>query len=586
MGMWVFPSPGEEDPLKLVIVGGVAAGMSAAARARRLDEKAEIIVFERGLHVSYANCGLPYYVGGEIVDDADLLLHTPETLKDALDLDVRVQHEVTSIDPDAKTVAVRVGDGEEFTESYDKLILAPGAVPIELPVPGLDSERVFHLRTVTDAQDIHDLVTGEEAARTAVVLGAGFIGLEAAEALAARGLDVHLVELAAHVLPPLEAELAYPLAQELERLGVRVHTGVAAEQIVPGESTDLVYLADGSKLPADLIIASVGVRPATEIFEACGLATERGAIVVDDHGRTNLPDVYAAGDAVLSTDAVTDQQRTVALAGPANRAGRLIADHIFTPEQARPIPSAKGTAIVRVGELTAALTGANRATLDAAGIDYQTLHLHPRNHAGYFPGATAVSLLAHIDADGRLLGAQAVGKAGVDKRIDVLTTAIAAGLSVTDLIDLDLSYAPPYGAAKDPVNFLGSLAENVLTGKLKLWHPHLLEEQPSNAEEPAQAPFLLDVRSPGEFEAGHLTGAMLVPHTQIRQRLDDILAAAGDRTIYVYCTSGVRSYLATRILSQAGADARSLSGGFTTAANYFGDRETTLITRPATTDKE
>lgn len=573
--------------MKLVIVGGVAAGMSAAARARRLDENAQIVVFERGLHVSYANCGLPYYVGGEIVDDADLLLHTPQTLKDVLDLDVRVQHEVIGIDPEAKTVSVRrleCDGATEFTESYDKLLLAPGAVPIQLPIPGLDSPRVFHLRTVTDAQDIHALVAGDEAARTAVVLGAGFIGLEAAEALAARGLDVHLVELAAHVLPPLAAELAHPLSKELQRLGIRVHTGVAAEQIIPGESTDMVYLADGTKLPADLIIASVGVRPATEVFAASGLSTDRGAIVVDEHGRTNLPDVYAAGDAVLSTDAVTEQQRTIALAGPANRAGRLIADHIFTPERARPIPAAKGTAIVRVGELTAALTGANRATLDAAGVDYQTLHLHPRNHAGYFPGATAISLLAHIGADGKLLGAQAVGKAGVDKRIDVLATAIATGLTAPELIDLDLSYAPPYGAAKDPVNFLGSIAENVLTGKLKLWHPQLLEELPNPVDEPAQAPFLLDVRSQAEFDSGHLTGAMLVPHTQVRNELETILAAAAGRSIYVYCASGVRSYLATRILSQAGADVASLSGGFTTASNYFGDRETTLITRPATTD--
>lgn len=576
--------------MKLVIIGGVAAGMSAAARARRLDEKAEIVVFERGPHVSYANCGLPYYVGGEIVDDADLLLHTPRSLKDVLDLDVRIHHEVTGIDPEAKTVTVRQldnGGRTEFTESYDKLLLAPGAVPIQLPIPGFDSERVFHLRTVTDAQDIHALVTGNgAAARTAVVLGAGFIGLEAAEALAVRGLDVHLVELAAHVLPPLEAELASPVTAELKRLGVRVHTGVAAEEIIPGESTDLVHLADGTKLPADLIIACVGVRPDTEVFESAGLATERGAIVVDNHGRTNLTDVYAAGDAVLSTDAVTGQQRPIALAGPANRAGRLIADHIFNPDQARLIPAAKATSIVRVGELTAALTGANRAALDTAGLEYQTLHLHPRNHANYFPGATAVSLLAHISSDGKLLGAQAVGKSGIDKRIDVLATAIAAGLSATDLIDLDLSYAPPYGAAKDPVNMLGTLAENVLTGKLRLWHPHLLEELPSNFEEPARAPFLLDVRSQAEYDAGHLTGAMLVPHTKIRENLDAILDEASGQTIYVYCASGVRSYLATRILAQAGADVRSLSGGFTTAVHYFGDRETTLITRPAPTDKE
>ncbi|MFC0581628.1 FAD-dependent oxidoreductase [Micrococcoides hystricis] len=577
--------------VKLVIVGGVAAGMSAAARARRLNEQADITVFERGDYVSYANCGLPYYVGGVITFEDDLLLHTPESLRAALNLDVRTGHEVTGIDAENKTVTVQPVTGPEtepFTVPYDKLILSPGADPIRLPLPGFDSDRVHELRTVPDAQQLHALVSDEAAdpVRTAVVLGAGFIGLEATEALAARGIDVHLVELVDHVLPPLEAELAYPLKKELERIGVRVHTGVAAEEIVPGEACDLVHLTNGDKLPAELIIASVGVRPATEQFASSGLATERGAIIVDEHGRTNLPDVYAAGDAVLSVDAVTGLKRPVPLAGPANRAGRLIADHIFTPEQARPIPTVQATAIVRVGKLTAAMTGANRASLDEAGIDYQTLHLQPLNHAGYFPGASRISLVAHIDQQGQLLGAQAVGESGVDKRIDVLATAIAAKMPVTDLIDLDFSYSPPYGSAKDPVNFLGMVAQNVMSEKLKLWHPTLLEETTANIDSGTDSPFLLDVRSQAEYNSGHLYGAMLVPHTQIRERLEDILEATNGNTIYVYCASGVRSYLATRILTQAGADARSLSGGFTTATDYFGDRETALITVPTITEQE
>ena len=554
------------DPARrIVIVGGVAAGMSAAARARRLDENAEIIVLERGAHVSFANCGLPYYVGGEIEDEADLLVQTPATLRAALALDVRVRHEVTAVDSGRRSMTVRGPQGEEQL-TYDALVLAPGAVAVRPPLPGLDSPRVSTLRTVEDAVDLRARIDGHAStARRAVVLGAGFIGLEAAEALRQQGLDVDLVELAPHVLPPLEAEIAAPVAAELRRLGITVHAGVAAQAVEQHEEHDTVVLADGRRLDADLILLSVGVRPDTAVFEAAGVACERGAILVDEHGRTNLPDVYAAGDAVLSVDAVTGLRRPVALAGPANRAGRGIADHILRPASARPLPAPVGTAIVRVGELTAALTGANRAALRAAGVEAHTLHLHPTQHAGYFPGATQMALVVHVrHGDGLLLGAQAVGLEGVDKRIDVLATAIRAGLTAADLVDLDLAYSPVYGSAKDPVNLVGMVGGNVLDGTLRLWYAE-------DGERLRGETLILDVRSAAEYAAGHLPGALDIPHTELRDRLDEVRAAAAGRPVRALCGSGVRSHIAHRLLVQAGFDSASLSGGMLTARAVLGD---------------
>lgn len=548
--------------MRIVIVGGVAAGMSAAARARRLDEQAEIIVFERGAHVSFANCGLPYYVGGEIAEREQLLLHTPESLRAALNLDVRVGHEVVALDGAAKQVRVVV-DGVETTLAYDALILAPGAIAARPPISGLDSSRVRTLRTVEDAIAMREVV--ERGARRAVVLGAGFIGVEAAEALRLQGLEVDVVEFAPHVLPPLETEIAALVTAELRRLGIAVHDGIAAEFIEQGEERDIVVLSDGRRLEADLIVLSVGVRPDTAVFEAAGVACDRGAMLVDEHGRTNLPGVYAAGDAVVSVDRVTGVRRPVALAGPANRAGRQIADHILRPETARAVPSAVGTAIVRVGALTAALTGANRASLEQAGISFHSLHLHPVQHAGYFPGATQMALVVHIRAeDGLLLGAQGVGKEGVDKRIDVLATAIRAGFTVADLIDLDLAYSPVYGSAKDPVNMVGMVGSNVIDGTLKLWYA---EEWPHVKDDV----LILDTRSRGEFAVGHLPGALLIPHTELRDRLDEVQEAAAGRPVRALCGSGVRSHIAHRLLTQAGFDSASLSGGMLTARAVLGD---------------
>ena len=554
--------------MRIVVVGGVAGGMSCAARARRLDEDAQIVVLEAGEHVSFANCGLPYYVGGEIDDEQRLLVQTPASLRASLNLDVRTRSEVIGLDTARHSVSVRSA-GATTQLTYDALILAPGAVALRPPIDGLDSPRVRTLRTVDDAIDLQAIVSG--GARHGVVLGAGFIGLEAAEALARQGLDVTVVELAEHVLPPLETETAHYVTAELRRLGVTVRAGIGATRIEHNEDRDTVVLTDGTRLPADVVVASLGVRPDTEVFETAGISCERGAIVVDEHGRTSIPDVWAVGDAVVSIDAVTGARRPVALAGPANRAGRQVADDIIRPTGARAIPAAVGTAIVRVGELTAAITGANRKSLDDAGIDYQTLHLHPNQHAGYFPGAVPVHLVVHMAAsDGRLLGAQAVGSDGVDKRIDVLATAIRAGLRVPDLIDLDLAYSPPYGQAKDAINLVGMVGANLLDGTLRLWYAQ-------DRDEVAETALILDVRSPAEFSTGHLPGALNIAHTQLRERLDEVRAAAAGRPVRVLCASGVRSAIAHRILAQSGFDSASLSGGMSSLRSVLGDAASDVL---------
>ncbi|RZS62750.1 FAD-dependent oxidoreductase [Xylanimonas ulmi] len=561
--------------MKIVIVGGVAAGMSAAARARRLDESAEIVVLERGEHVSFAGCGLPYHVGGEIGSADALLVQTPASLQAALRLDVRTRHNVVGLDADARTVRVRTPDGEQAI-GYDALVLAPGAQA----VLGFDSPRVRTLRTVPDAVTIRGWV--DAGARRAVVLGAGFIGLEAAEQLAAAGVAVDLVERADHVLPPLEPELAILVREELTRLGVTVHESTSATAVTPAESgadRDVVVLSDGARLEADLVVLSVGVRPDTAVFAAAGVATERGAIVVDEHGHTNLPHVWAAGDAIVSTDAVTGARRPVPLAGPANRAGRLVADAILRPETARPIPAAVGTAVVRVGRLAAGLTGANRESLVRAGISHHTLHLHPTQHAGWFPGATQVHLVVHVGQDGRLLGGQAVGADGVDKRLDVLATAIRAGLGAEDLIDLDLAYAPPFGAAKDPINLAGMVAGNVLDGTLRLWHAADLDEVMASA-------LVLDVRSRQEFATGSIPGSLNIPHTELRERLEEVREAAAGRPVRVTCQSGVRAHIAHRVLTHAGFDSASLSGGMLTLRAALGSPAADRLTRADAPAKE
>ena len=543
--------------------------MSAAARLRRRDEGAESIVLERSRYVSFANCGLPYYVGGEIEDPAKLLLHTPQTLKAALNLDVRINSEVSAINPGAHSVQVADTEtGEAYTLTYDHLILSPGGFAARPPIDGLGSPRVHTLRTVDDA-----LALREASGTRAVVLGAGFIGIEAAEALAQRGFETHLVEYAEHVLPPLEVEMATLVTRELRALGVRVHTGVAAQSIAHGDDRDSVTLSDGTELSADLIVLSTGVRPDTALAEAAGIETRGGYILVDDHGRTSAGDVYAVGDATVGRD----HDRPVALAGPANRGGRLVADVIADTGHgeatARPIPRPQGTAIVRIGSLTAAMTGANRQALDASGAEYFTVHTHANQHAGYFPGAQPVHILMHVGTDGAILGAQAVGADGVDRRIDVIATAMRAGLKAPDLIDLDLAYAPPYGQAKDPVNQTGMVAHNVLTGELILTGPDALTEDMP----------VLDVRTMGEYTAGHMPNSLNIPHTQLRNRLDEVRTwvdeSVGERPFVVMCAAGVRSWIGYRIVRAAGFNVTMLSGGIQTLRAWLGAKaEAVLVT--------
>ena len=567
-----------QEPTRMVIVGGVAGGMSAAARARRLDEHAEIIVLEQGDYVSFANCGLPYHLSGEIAAREDLLLHTPGSLAESLNLDVRTGHRVVGIDRHSRKVTIESGDNT-YSLPYDALLLSPGAVAVRPPIDGLDHPAVHTLRTVPAVDALREridelLATGTQTgpAPSAVVIGAGFIGLEAVEALTSRGLAVHLVELADHVLPPLDAELAPLLADELAAHGVDLRLGVAAQAITEADTVDdsagapdnpagmaTVTLSDGTTLAADLVIVNVGVRPASALAAEAGLDLgPTVAIRVDRDQHTSDPHIWAVGDAVEVTQAITGTLMPVPLAGPANRQGRRAADSICG-RRTTPQAAVLGTAIVRVFGLTAAVTGANQATLHRAGIEHEVVHIHPGDHAGYFPGSEQVHLVASFGPDGTLLGAQGVGRSGVDKRIDILATAIRAGMTADDLAELELAYAPPYGSAKDPVNMLGFVAQNVLDNTMPQWQAQDLEHAMANT-------LILDVRSAAEFAEGHLTGALNIPHLELRGRLSDVEESAGGRPISVHCASGVRSYLATRVLLSEGFDARNLSGGWLTLA--------------------
>ena len=561
--------------MKIVIVGGVAGGMSAAARARRLSEDAEIVVLERGAYVSFANCGLPYHVADEIPRRSSLLVQTPESLRAALNLDIRTGHDVVAVDRTARTVTARrttANGTEDVVLPYDALVLAPGAATVRPPIGGLDLPQVHTLRTVPDADGLRAVVG--DGAKRAVVLGAGFIGIETAEALRTRGLEVDLVDLAPHVLPPLDTELAALLDAELRAHGVRTYVGGAAESIrevgagviegedeldAAGPASVEVRLSDGTILAADVVVLSVGVRPDSRLAADAGLElSPQGAIVVDSAQRTSDPFIWAVGDATAVRHAITGAVGPVPLAGPANRQGRRAADAIFgrlSPQRAA--RDVLGTAVVRVFGLTAAMTGASRRSLELAGIEHHTVHVHPGHHAGYFPGAEQIHLTITVAPDGRLLGAQAVGRAGVDKRIDVLATALAAEMTVDDIAELELAYAPPYGSAKDAVNMAAFVAQNVLDGTLRLWYAEDLDKVTDSA-------LVLDVRSRREFEAGHVPGAMNVPHTELRARLDEVLQAADGRPVRVHCASGFRSYLAHRVLAHAGVDSANLSGGMLT----------------------
>lgn len=546
--------------MKLLIIGGVAGGASAAARARRLSEDAEIILFERGPDVSFANCGLPYYVGGEIADRNKLLVVTPERLQTRFKLDVRTRTSVEAIDRTAKKVRVRdLALGREYEETFDKLILAPGAAPLRPPIPGIDLPGIFTLRNLQDVDRIKQKV--DQGVRQVVVVGAGFIGLELVENFVRRGISTTVVELQDQVLPPFDKEMTTPIAEHLAAKGVTVLLSQSAEAFEKSSDGLIVQLKSGQRLPAQLVILGVGVRPENKLAVDVGLEVgPRGGIRVNDHLQTSDPDVYAVGDAIEVKDFVLGVPTQVPLAGPANRQGRIAADHIFGRDVR--YRGTQGTAIVRVFDLTAAMTGASEKILQRTKRGYRKVYVHPTNHASYYPGAEAMTLKLLFDPqNGKLFGAQAVGGAGVDKRIDVLAVAIQAGMTVFDLEEMELAYSPQYGSAKDPINMAGFVASGLLRGD----HPQV-DVEALLAVSPSQRPFVLDVRTPEEFSAGHLPEAVNIPVDELRSRLDEI---PHDREIALYCQVGQRGYLATRILRQAGLPAVNVGGGYKTYRLFF-----------------
>ena len=536
--------------MRVVIIGGVAGGMSAATRMRRLDADAEIIVFEKSGHVSYANCGLPYFVGGVIEEEDALLLQTPDSLHARFRLDVRISSEVLSIDPGTKSVKVKNwADGLESELTYDKLILSPGASPIVPPIPGI--ERAMTLRTVEDVE--HIALAVNKMPKSAVVIGGGFIGVEIAENLVHKGISTTVVEAAPQVLAPLDPEMATLVAKEMRKHGVTLHLGVSATEV----SAEKVLLSDGTALDAEIVIMAIGVRPDTSLAKGAGLTIgTRGGIQVDDFNRTSNLDIYAVGDAAEKTDALDGSATLVPLANLANRHGRVVADHI-AGLQVRPMKTI-GTAIVKVFDLMIAATGWNEKRLVAAGRSHMVIHTHPNNHAGYYPDAKQIALKLIFDPlSGEILGAQGVGVDGVDKRIDVIATAMRGGITAPELADLELAYAPPFGSAKDPVNMLGYIAENMSSGLLKTAQWNQTQELRESGYQ------LIDVRSISEFANGSIPGAVNIPVDEIRDRVSEIRHAP----ILVNCQVGQRGHTASMLLKELGFDATNLDGGYLTYSN-------------------
>ena len=535
---------------RIVIVGGVAGGASAAARARRLSESAGIVLFERGPDVSFANCGLPYHIAGTITERKRLLVQTPESLSARFDLDVRVDTEVVAIDVAAKVVIARhARTGKETREPYDALVLSPGAAPARPPLPGIDDPRVLTLRNLGDMDAILAAI-GRGGLGRALVAGAGYIGLELAEALRQRGLQVTLVERLDHVLAIADPEMSFPLQEELVRQGVDLRLGASVAAFEAGDGFSAV-LAGGGRIPCDFAVVCVGVRPETGLARAAGLELgPTGGIRVDDQMRTSQPDIYAVGDAAEIREFVSGEPALIPLAGPANRQGRIAAEVILGRDSH--YRATQGTAVCKVFDRTFAMTGLGEAALRRLGIPFRKIYVHPADHAGYYPGAEAMTLkLLFAPGDGRILGAQAVGGAGVDKRIDVLAVAQRAGLSVFDLEDLELCYAPPYGSAKDPVNMAGFVAANVLRGDVELWEPEELAGPGTG--------MLVDVRTFQEFAKGSIPGAVCAPVDELRDRLDEL---PRDRELLLFCQVGLRGYVAARLLTQHGFRVRNLSGGY------------------------
>ena len=544
---------------RILIVGGVAGGATAAAHARRLSEDAEIIIFERGPYVSFANCGLPYYVGGEIPEKEDLLVQTPEGLRSRFNLEVRVLSEVIELDPSKKRILVcDLKSRQDCWESYDDLIISTGASPLKPPIPGIDQAGLFSVRGIPDVEAILQWISEKKATR-AVVVGGGFIGLEMVEQLHKKGLQVTLVEGLPQVMAPLDPEMAAWLHHELNSRGVELHLSDPVARFDNPEpntkQATVVELKSGARIPADVVILGIGVRPESELIKNAGLEIgSKGGIRVDDDLRTSDPHIWAIGDAIEVRDFITGEWVLVPLAGPANRQGRIVAENIF--DGSMKYAGTCGTAILRCFDMVAACTGANEKTLQKQKISYDAVHLHPASHANYYPGAQRIAMKILFDpGDGRLLGAQILGKDGVDKRIDVLATALKSGLTVHDLEDLELAYAPPFGAAKDPVNLAGMVAQHIMQGEIQniQWY--------EIATLDPQITTVLDVRDEDELEDGHIPGSFHIPLSQLRHRFAEL---PKDHEIVAYCQTGQRSYYACRFLAQNGFRVRNLTGSYRT----------------------
>lgn len=539
--------------MKVVIIGGVAGGATAAARLRRLDEKAEIIILERGEFISFANCGLPYYIGGEITNKNALTLQTPQSFKMRFNIDVRINSEAIEIDPKSNTVTVHnLSDGSIYMESYDKLILSPGAEPIKPDIPGIDSENVFTLRNIPDTMKIKKYID-EKAPKSALIVGGGYIGVEMAENLSNAGMKVTIAELSDHLIAPLDFDMAADVQNYLENNGIRLIFNNGVKSVSDNGNNLSVSLQNGS-LDTDMIIMSVGVRPETRLAQNCGIRTDkRGSIIVDRSMKTNIHDIYAVGDAIQIENFISRQPAFIPLAGPANKQGRIAADNICGIESE--YTGTQGSSVLKVFDMTVAATGLNEKAAKDVGIDFDKTYIYSASHAGYYPGASNMSIKALWDKkDLRMIGAQIVGFEGVDKRMDVIASAMRLGAKITDLTSLELCYAPPFSSAKDPVNMLGFVAENVISGKIKQFFWHDVEKLPRD-----NSVTLLDVRTSTEVSRGKIDGFMHIPVDSLRENLDKI---PKDKPVYVHCHSGLRSYIACRILAGNGYDCYNLAGGW------------------------
>lgn len=550
--------------MKTVIVGGVAGGATAAARIRRLDEQAEIIVFERSGYISYANCGLPYYIGGIIENPEELTLQTPESFFSRFRIKIKVRHEVTAIHPEQKVISVQnLETGETFQESYDKLILSPGAKPAQPKLPGIGIERMFTLRTVEDTFRIKDYISKNHP-KSAILAGGGFIGLELAENLRELGMDVTIVQRPKQLMNPFDPDMASFIHSEMKRHGVKLSLGYTVEGFKEENDGVTVMLKDSPTLHADIVILAIGIVPDTHLAKTAGLELGiKGSILTNDRMETSVPDIYAVGDAVQVKHSVTGQDALISLAGPANKQGRIAADNICG--QNSRYPGSQGSSVIKIFGLTAAVTGVNEKNAKAAGIETDKVYLSPMSHAGYYPGGKLMTMKVVFEKDTfRLLGAQIIGYEGVDKRIDVLATAIHAGLKATELKELDLAYAPPYSSAKDPVNMAGFMIENISKGILKQFHTEDVENLPRDG-----SVTLLDARTPYEYSLGHIDGFLNIPVDDLRNRLTEL---SKSKPVYVICQSGLRSYIACRILSGNGFDCYNFSGGFRLYDSVINDR--------------